>query len=187
MDTRNPYAPTRASLNESPASGVVGDESGIWREGSTLVMTTWATMPGRCIRCNEPALEPTRARTVYWHHPAIYLLVVGYGLLYIIVALFARKSATIAPGLCAPHNDRRRLAILISWVGVILGFTVIFFGAQTAHADLYVIGGITLFLAAIIGGIIFGRLVNTRKIDDRHIRLGGCGKPFLDSFPNGRP
>jgi hypothetical protein len=82
MARHNPYAPSAASMKQSRSSGVVADEAQVWRDGSAVVMNLSASMPRRCIRCNEPAADPTRGRKVYWHHPAIYIFLIGYLLVY---------------------------------------------------------------------------------------------------------
>ena len=54
--------------------------------------------PHRCVKCNEPTEPPNKRRTVYWHHPAVYVLLLVYVIVYIIVAVIVRKTAKIDPG-----------------------------------------------------------------------------------------
>jgi hypothetical protein len=49
--------------------------------------------------------------------------------------------------------------------------------------------GVLLILGSVIGGLIFGRIVYAKKIDESYVRLKGCGIAFLDSLPpfSGQP
>ena len=107
MAGHNPYAPTQASLKSADTPAGTG---GLWREGNCLVVARGAAFPRRCVKCNEPSEEPHKLRKVYWHHPAVYLLLLGYAILYIIVALIVRRTMEVNPGLnveIAVHCDAR--------------------------------------------------------------------------------
>ena len=169
MSGHNPYAPTQASLKSAenvPAAG------GLWRDDNRLIVAHGATFPHRCVKCNEPSEPPNKVHKVYWHHPAIYILVFGYVILYIIVALIARRSAEINPGLCEEHQERRRLWIAIGWFGSIGG----------AIAMAAVLAIIVCFTFAILG-IVKSRVLYPRRIDDRYARLMGADERFLASLP----
>src|SRR5579872_5285818 len=111
MDQHNPYAPSRASL--AGAAVAATDAGGTWRDGAVLVLSREASLPPRCVRCNEPADEPTKSRKVYWHSPWLYLLILFNLIIYAIVAAIVRKKAVVAPGLCSAHKKRRRIGITI--------------------------------------------------------------------------
>lgn len=92
----------------------------IWRKGKSLVMRRDAVFPDRCVYCNDSANGYRLKRTYYWHHPALYLLILtpfAPLILYIIVALFARKSVTMAIPLCRRHHRRLVLRRLIALGG----------------------------------------------------------------------
>ncbi|MGQ0836548.1 MAG: hypothetical protein ACT4O5_16805 [Gammaproteobacteria bacterium] len=130
MHDRNPYAPSAATL-ALPGDASVGTHDGanVWREGDVLILVPDSDLPDRCVKCNAPAETPIKERTVYWHHPAIYLVVVLNVILYVIVALIARRKATVGAGLCGPHKKRRRVSILLGWIGTIAGFAMIVGGS----------------------------------------------------------
>ena len=184
MDERNPYAPTPASLERGTTSNQV-HVTGVWRDGNVLVMQPGAPLPNRCVKCNESAEPPTGERKLYWHHPGIYALIIINMLIYIIVALVVRKSAIVSPGLCLEHQKRRRNAIIVAWLGVLLGFALFYAAAVTTsdNSAQLSLGGLLLLLAGIIWGIVFGRIVHAKRIDTAYVRLKGCGTQFLESLP----
>lgn len=181
---RNPYAPSRATL-ESGTSSAHAAQTGVWRDGKTLVMQPNASLPQRCVKCNDAADQPIPERKVYWYHPAVYILIVINLLIFLIVALAVRKTAVVTAGLCVEHKQRRRNAILVAWAGVALGVGLFVAASATDSENwpLLALGGIVSILAGIIWGIVFGRVVYAKRIDKVHVRLGGCGAEFLDSLP----
>jgi hypothetical protein len=184
MDERNPYAPTRASLERGTASAQAHNAP-VWRYGAVLVMAPGASLPHRCVKCNEPADQPTAERKVYWHHPGIYALIILNLLIYLIVALIVRKQAIVSPGLCVQHKKRRRNALLVAWLGVVLGLASFVAAARDTSSDgpALALAGILLILAGLLWGIIVGRVVYAKRIDRAYVRLKGCGVPFLESLP----
>ena len=182
--SRNPYAPSTASL---AGVDVRAASSHMWRDEKVLVMARDAgDLPNRCVKCNEDADEPTRTRKLYWHHPGFYLTLVISPIVYVIVALVARKTVKLSPGLCARHKQRRNLGLAIGWGGFLLCFSgmSIAFGSESPGL------GLLLLLATfgcIITGMFMSRIIYARRIDDRYVKLLGCGEPFLAQLPEFRP
>jgi hypothetical protein len=182
MSGHNPYAPTQASLQSAESVPAAG---GLWRDDNRLIVAHGATFPHRCVKCNEPSEAPQKPRKVYWHHPAIYILVFGYAILYIIVALIVRRSAEINPGLCAEHRERRALWIAIGWLGSFGGAIAAIVLAQLLNLD----GGLGAALAILVFfffailGIVKARVLYPKRIDDRYARLMGADERFLASLP----
>ena len=183
MEQRNPYAPSLASMERGIGPLSQSEGVGVWRDGKVLVTSLDAVMPERCVKCNEPADEPTKARKVFWHHPLIYLLVLLNVVLYAVVALIVRKKVIVAAGLCADHKARRKRSVMLTWAGVLGGIVVMYVGASSSMGVLGVGLGILLILASLLVGLIFARIVHAQKIDNSYVRLRGCGTPFLDSLP----
>jgi hypothetical protein len=182
MAGHNPYAPTQASLESAdnvPAAG------GLWRDDNRLIVAQGATFPHRCVKCNEPSEPPHKMQKVYWHHPAVYLLVFGYAILYIIVALIVRRSAQINPGLCAEHREKRNLWIAIGWFGSIGGAIATIVLARYQHIEgwLAFILAVLVFVFFATLGIVKARILYPRRIDDRYARLLGADQRFLTSLP----
>jgi hypothetical protein len=71
-------------LPPPPAIGLPG--AGVWREGSTLVMSKDALLPDRCVKCNAFTTGRLK-RKLSWHPPAYYLLLIVAWLVYLIVSM----------------------------------------------------------------------------------------------------
>jgi hypothetical protein len=70
----NPYAPPGEATTSPPyRDDRVGEAC--WREGGDLFVGRPGALPARCIRCNAPAVAPRKMRTLYWHNPPWYLLI----------------------------------------------------------------------------------------------------------------
>ena len=174
-DTLNPFAPPKASLD--PLSG-----ENLWRDGKILIMRQGSTLPPRCVKCNEPAELPIKRRKVYWHEPWIYVLAIFCLLLYALIALFVRKQAMIAPGLCPVHRKRYWFGIALGWGGSTLALFLMFLGGTYDHFALIVLG-MVVFLGMILAGIILTRILQPDRIDKDFVRLKGCCQAFLDTLP----
>ena len=180
--SHNPYAPSRASL----AGGNARPGDRVWREEKVLVLARDGDLPDRCVKCNDPADEPTKTRKVYWHHPGYYAVLLINVILYVIVALIARKTADVNPGLCARHKQKRKLGIWLGWGGFIVGFIAMSAAFGNNQPGLGLLFLIATF-ALIITGMVMSRIVYAKRIDDRYVRLKGCGEPFLADLPEFRP
>jgi len=153
----------------------------IWRSKSVLVMTKQAPLPDRCIKCNAPTRR-TLKRNLRWHHPALYLLIGGGMLFYVILAMVLSKTATIHVGLCDTHVATRKRDILITCMLVLLSFAS-FYGAAMLEEMTLLFVGVTLLLGAAIYGIVKARVVAPRKIDDHYVWLTGISDNYLEQFP----
>ena len=157
----------------------------IWRSKSVLVMTKQAPLPDRCVKCNAPT-QQTLKRNLRWHHPALYILILGGFLLYVILSLVLSKSATINVGLCETHAAARKRDILITWILVLLSFASFYFAA-TGEAMSLLLVGLALFFGGVIYGIVRSRVVAPQKIDDHYVWLTGLSANYLEQFPEWRP
>jgi hypothetical protein len=187
MDPRNsnPYAPSKASLQKAaPTPNPVRADVTAWRDNRVMVMVADAPIPHRCVKCNDPVEEPTKTRKVYWHSPWLYLLLLFNVLIFAIVATVVRKKATVSAGLCTIHKKRRRAVITIAWLGALLGVVLIYVGASTAAGGGAAAFGVLVILGSIIFGMVAGRVVIPTRIDDRYVRLKGCGEAYLDTLPD---
>jgi hypothetical protein len=147
-------------------------------------MTLGAALPARCVKCNAAAELPVKERTLYWHHPALYLLVVVQVLLYAIVAMIVRKKAMVKPGLCAAHRRRRNRWILAGWLSpvAILGLALLA-GSLTQNGAAVASLAILPILIAIVLSVNKAQLLVATRIDERYVQVKGCGEPFLAGFP----
>ena len=153
----------------------------VWRKNSVLVMTRHALLPDRCIKCNDLADRKLR-RNLSWHHPALYLVIFGGALFYVVLALIFRKSAKIEVGLCENHYALRKRDILITWILGLLSVGSFFLASQLE--DLTYVGvGIMLIISTAIYGIMKVRVVTPTKIDDHLIWLKGFDRNYLADLP----
>jgi hypothetical protein len=177
MQSYNPYAPPThdpTALRPAPAGGC-------WREGdAAVVRRPDAELPDRCVRCNQPAEGYRLQRKLYWHHPAVYLVIVFSPLIYVILALIMRKTTTVRVGLCPAHRKRRRNGMLIGWIGVLVSITVCTAGISSDTPEV-IFGGIGLFLIFPIVGIAMAQVIAPKRMDQYFAWLR-VGKPFLESL-----
>ncbi|MDQ5844317.1 MAG: zinc finger Ran-binding domain-containing protein [Acidobacteriota bacterium] len=182
-----------ASAVTTPLEGIVLEDgyvlppppsvglSGVWRDRSVLVMSKGGELPARCVKCNQPTSLRLKKKLT-WHHPALYILVFVALLIYLIVAMILRKSATVQLGLCEEHLAKRRLNIIITLSMVVLGFAGFVVGAM--YEDLiYVLIGFLLLIAAVIYALVAVKIVSASKIDDRFVWLTGVNKDYLNELP----
>ena len=182
MSEHNPYAPSKASLGGGPSSGT--GRVTAWRDRRMMVMIPDAAIPGRCVKCNEPADEPTKERTLYWYSPWLYLLLLVNILIFAVVALIMRKKAVVAAGLCSDHKKRRRNVLTGAWIGVLAGVLLLYAGVTNPSAGGWAaLAGVLLMLGSIIFGMAMGRIVYPVRIDKDYVRVKGCGEPFLETLP----
>ena len=184
MTQHNPYAPSKAALAVRGSAGS-GNSTEVWRDGKWLVMDRDASLPPRCVKCNEPAHEPVKARRLYWHHPAIYFLLLLNIIIYVVVAAIVRKTIRIEPALCTEHGRKRRNVLLTTGLGL-AGSVVLPFAAAGVVTDVagIVVLAVLMFLGFSIYGIFAARIVYAKKIDENEARLGGCGEDYLASLPD---
>ena len=76
----NPFSDQKVNPYAAPEGGYAMAQpqymGGVFRMGSNrLVMHKQAVLPARCIKTGAP-VEAWLSRTLYWHHPALILLVV---------------------------------------------------------------------------------------------------------------
>jgi hypothetical protein len=167
-------------LPPPPTVGVPG--SGVWRDKSKMVVSKGAQLPDRCVKCNAPAQEPKLKKKLSWHHPAIYLLILVALLIYFVVAMILRKTATVELGLCEEHKAKHRRNIIATWLLVGLG-VLGFVTALVVEDSNFILLGILLILAGIIYGSVTLRILTPAKIDDRFAWLKGVNKDYLDELP----
>lgn len=179
MTTTNRYAPPKA---------VVEDRSGdadMWREGKILVMRKDGHFPDRCIKCNAPSVAPRRRYRLSWHSPWLYVLILLAILLYAIVAAIVRKTAVVHVGLCERHQKRVLWGRIIGWGGLVVEVLLVWAALATQEPG-YGLLALALALPWMIGGLVISRLVLPQRIDDKIVRLKGCGPDFLASLPERR-
>jgi hypothetical protein len=179
----NPYAaPLVATPYQLPPK--LAPFAGLWRQGNVLVMHKMAPLPDICLKSNQPATRRLK-RTMYWHPPYLYILLLISWPIYIIVALIMQKNATLHVALTEEWFARRRTRMLIAW-GIVLASVALLVGG-IALSDtlgdstvLAVLGAIVLFFGGLIFGLIACRLVWAARITDEYVWLNGVHPEFLN-------
>lgn len=82
-----------------------------------------------------PANGQRLKRSLSWHHPALFLVVLAGLLVYVIVALIVRQTAKIEVGICDTHRRRRLVAIAAGWLVFLSGVGI--FIAATSCGQVY--------------------------------------------------
>ena len=171
MDEFNPYA---APKSDDILEPYPSEDGRFWCDGSLLMMTKGVQLPDRCLKCNMPAGGWTLRQRLSWHPPAYYLLIIFCNILiYIVVALIVRKTATVNLPLCEIHRQGRRRAIAWGWVLSLVGIGILVAAASSdsEYAGAGVLVGVILTLGAMIGGIIGAQVGVAKRIDDRYVWL----------------
>jgi hypothetical protein len=153
----------------------------IWRDKSTLVMTKEALLPNRCIKCNEPTGERLK-RKLTWHHPALYLTILISILVYAILAMVIRKTATVDVGFCEDHLSTRRRHLTITWIIGVVGVLCLPLAVMLDDGTPVFVGLLLMFAAAIYG-IVTLRVVVATRIDNHFVWLKGINSDYLQEFP----
>jgi len=84
--------------------------------GNILVMSPNSVLPPFCVKCGNRPVDPWTKITFSWHHPGYYFFLIS-PIIYVIVALIARKRLKVAIPLCQPHKAIRRTQL---WIAAVL-------------------------------------------------------------------
>jgi hypothetical protein len=190
----NPGNPAPVIAYATPAQYYV--PVGVCREGNLVVLPkNFSTLPQRCVKCNGEVSGPYHwNKTLYWHNPALYIMILFPGLLiYAIVAIIVRKSAKVDASLCEHHGRQRGNRILTGWLiavgGIASIIAAIYFGNLPNSDPTQILGPILgwlgglMILFSLFWAIFAVRVLRPQKIDDRFAWLAGAGPEFLDSLP----
>jgi len=157
---------------------------GVWRIGPKLIFRSGAALPGKCIKCGQPSTHRLQ-RTLYWHAPWIYLLILASLLIYVVLALVLRKKAVVAIPLCDEHRKARSNGLLTTWL-LVFGVIGSIVGGISMEQPWFFLLGLGCFIAAIVVGVRSRLLVPT-LIDDQGIaQAKGCCEEFLRPLPGYR-
>lgn len=169
----------------TPTADLATTEGDVWRDQRVLVFNQGATLPERCVRCNEPSEGSGYRGTFYWHEPALYLLILCGLLVYFIVALIVRKRAMVFVGLCPRHAAQRKRGRLVGGLLLVVGllFLPVAAGVESGGA-FFAWSGLAMILAAAVLAAIGGVGIRPQRIDDRIVRLKGVNADYLARLPS---
>lgn len=182
--SENPYAPPLTEPIVYDAQIVT--DPGLWRRGNVLVMRKGSQLPARCVKSNQPTSRWLKRR-LYWHHPAIYLTILLHILIYVILALILRKTATIYVGLSDEWFAKRHRAMFIGWFLVLAGVGLFIASLATGNrSDAFpwlLVASPLVFVGGAIYGLLAARMVAAERISDEYVWLKGVHPSFLADLP----
>lgn len=170
----NPYSPPLSELG-------MARPRGCRRDGKAVIVPAGHDLPPRCIRCNAPVGGRIKPRTLYWHSPWWYLLILVHILVYVIVGLIVRRSVAVSPALCGEHAAQRARWL---WGGVVVALAAMV-GCVVTAANGNAVAGVLLGVVALVVLLVTARvtkMLRPTRIDAEAARLVGCREPFLASL-----
>lgn len=173
MNTENPYQPPRSRTE-------MDNSQDCRREGKYAFVPKGRDLPPRCIICNAEAVRPIKQKTLYWHAPWLYLLILLNIIIYAVTAILVRKETKVSPGYCKAHRSARRKKISAFLGGsalLVCGGILLVANQQPAGALAFVVA---LFL--LIPAVILSNRFRPVSIDNSGAKFAGCETPFLDSL-----
>ncbi|MEZ6071813.1 MAG: hypothetical protein R3C10_16515 [Pirellulales bacterium] len=185
-EAENPFRAPESSFAEVivPATAVelpAAASRGLYRDRKLLVAAKGAIFPDRCVKCNAPAEGFRLHRALGWHHPAVYLTVLAGVLVYIVLAMVLRKSASVHVGLCPVHHKRRNLTMLAAWLTFLAGMVIMFASIVLESLGLAAFG-VVVMLSSVVVGLLKTRVIWPKRIDDNYAWIRGVGEDFLTSI-----
>ena len=121
-------------------------------------------------------------KTLNWHQPALFLLVLAGFLVYAVAALLMRKTAKVSLGFCEHHLSRRRIAVILNWSLSMAGLLALATAIVQQTGGLAIAGAV-LLVAGATAGTMVARYVRIKKIDDQYIWLKGVNEAYLAQLP----
>ena len=156
-----------------------------YRQGTNLLVTHNAPLPPFCVRCGQGAMSEPLKKTFYWHHPALFLVVLLSPIIYIIVALIVRKKMAVDAPLCSEHWDRyksgRRIggALMLACIPL----AILLANVLNDFVGWAILLGFLLFVAgAIVFGVASG-VLRPKRIDEHWGTFSGACENFLAQLP----
>lgn len=178
MSERNPYAPPLAQVE--PRVEVDATTSGLWRDGTQIVVERDAAFPARCVKCNASVhASQMHERSFHRHAPALFLLVPLNLLIDAIVALAMLKRLRYRVGLCMRHLRWHRMSIAFAW-SWLPAATLLYFIEQDINLSLLVFLGAMVLTCV---GVVESPVLVARRIDDVVVCFSGASEAFLASLP----
>ncbi len=189
-DDENPYAAPEAEVLNKFQHLDAATEA--YRDGKLLVVRKDAELTDRCLKCAAPVEGYRFTRTVYWHKPIWFFLILFNWLIYLLVYFMVRWKARVTVALCPRHRKNRRWAIGMGWMAALAGIGVIIATASYTRPErdtgtLVAIGfisGLVLVFGGIIGGVIGSQVIVPKRINEQFVWLGRVSPAYLAKLPD---
>lgn len=155
----------------------------VFRAGPQVVLVQGGNLPARCVKCNQPGHGGPIKKTMFWHDPMWYLLILAGLLVYVIVAICIRKKIKVHIALCQQHKRQRMVWTLMTVLGLVGGIGL-FAAGIAVELPLLILVGLLLFIFGLVAAVVASSSLKPTFIDDRVARLKGAKEPFLSSLPD---
>jgi hypothetical protein len=181
MEPLNPYAAPQIA----GAPRAMPEGSGpAWRSGSVMVVAAGASLPDRCVKCNNPAGGRRKHLRLSWHSPIAYVFLLVGLVFYIVAAVLMTKRLSITIGFCDNHVRQRRTAIALGWFGALAGIALLVLGlAMRPVNGFMILGGVLLCFVALVYSVLASRILWATRIRDNRAWLKGACSDYLADLP----
>ena len=152
-------------------------------------------LPPVCMVCGQRA-ELFTSKTMYWHPPWVFVLLLLGLLPFIIAALLTQQRLRLKAPLCSNHLNHWQARSLAIWLSL-LGFIVVGIGAfvillqmqppgrraEDTITGFVCIGGLVLLVIwLVLVAVLQSTAVRPKEIGDRYIILTGVAPRFIDAL-----
>ncbi|MEI8195627.1 MAG: hypothetical protein WCI73_06940 [Phycisphaerae bacterium] len=173
--TVDPVATASVTLNYHTSPAYV--PAGAWAQGNLVFVRDRTTFPPRCVGCNGEENLKMKVRTLSWTPPYYYLVLLLGLLPGALILLLSQEKATVTFATCR-HCRRKAVKNTLIMLAIVAAAFGSFIAAGTIHASFSFLG-LALLLAAIIYGVVGGRLFVVKHIKDKIVTLKGVNKDFV--------
>lgn|SRR5262249_16983762 len=155
--------------------------SGVWRDGSLLVMQKGATLPNRCLKCNAPGNGQWVTRTLRLADSKMaFLRFIPYVRLIYWIWRAASQSVEVSFELCNEHHSRINTLTTAGTIMRLAGLVLLLYGLYE-ESLLWIPG---LFVGVIGTGISTIPIVKASRIDDYYVWISGVDPGYLSALPS---
>ena len=162
--------------------------TGVWQDDDSFIVAHNTPLPDRCLKCGDSTGGWTRKKTLYWHSPLWFglLLVPFFGVLaYLVAASTVKKSTTLHIPLCAHHRQRYRWATRVSLL-MVPAFPVLLVAGIVEVQPPLLITGILTSIAGVVTLIWARNPIWATHINEQSARVRGAHRAWLDKLPHWR-
>ena len=202
---RDVFAPPKAALTDTRQRG------NVYCVGKLVRMDRAGSLPDRCVVCNGDANGERVSHAAYWTPPttrwvmiAIPFVVLGAGmvggsvegallfwpvvLLMVIANALVREKVTLDIGECRRHARTRTISYASAMASVLATIALVIVSLLAREYNDRILSAMLAMipLMAVFAGVqarIGTRKVAVARLDDTHLWIKGCGKPFREALP----
>jgi hypothetical protein len=163
--------------------GLVSDEGPILRKGNLFECDKIASLPHRCLICNDSSIAFSKLLKFTWQPNWVYFLLFAGLIPLLIVSAILSKKTKIEIHLCYEHNAQRKKNLLIRFLSCL--FAILFLIGSCFLGEIYILIGFIIFIILIIVASILGNkatIIRPVKVFGDRTYYKGAGTEFLNSL-----